>query len=326
MSESAIPLTAHLPNVSRLAYGCMGLGGGWNTQPVSEEDVKQTHAVIDTALECGINLFDHADIYTFSKAEQAFGRVLQSAPHLRSHLYIQSKCGIRFADDQGVKRYDFSAKWIEHAVEQILSRLQCGYLDILLLHRPDPLMELDEVARTLETLHHSGKVAHFGVSNMNAHQIHYLQSALNQPIVVNQLEMSLARKEFVMHGIGAGGNGWQPAELDNGTVLYCQSNHIQLQSWGSLARGTYSQPHQQHSDNAVIRQTAQTVFSLAQKYHTSPEAIVLAFLTRHPARIQPIIGTTHLNRIRACADVMTFNLTREDWYALLQSSSGSEVP
>ena len=326
MATPNLPLQTYLPNVSPLAYGCMGLGGGWDQNPVSSTDVQQAQAVVETALDCGINLFDHADIYTFSKAEQAFGKLLSGAPELREQIYIQSKCGIRFADDIGVKRYDFSAQWIEQAVEQSLQRLNCGYLDILLLHRPDPLMELDEVARTLQKLQHSGKVNQFGVSNMNPHQIRFLQSALDMPIIINQLELSLAKNSFVTNGMGANPELPDAAEFDNASLLYCQAESIQVQAWGALAQGRFNPIGQPHSDQPQIQQTRQLVSALAEKYQVSSEAVVLGFLTRHPAKIQPVVGTTNLARIRACSQVTQLQLSREDWYGLLEASRGEAVP
>jgi len=128
-------LKQYLPNVSELAYGCMGLGGAWDNNPVNKSDVNQVHQVIDTAFDIGINLFDHADIYTFGKAEQAFGQALSQRPELREQVYIQSKCGIRFADEQGPKRYDFSREWICSSLDNILSRLNCEYIVSALKYR-----------------------------------------------------------------------------------------------------------------------------------------------------------------------------------------------
>lgn len=324
--QEALPLSQYLPNVSQLAYGCMGLGGGWNEAPVTMEDIKQTQSVIDTVLETGINLFDHADIYTFGKAEAAFGRVLKDKPSLRDEFYVQSKCGIRLPDESGVKRYDFSKQWIEQSLNNILERLSCDYLDVFMLHRPDPLMELDEVAETLARIHQSGKANFFGVSNMSHHQIQYLQSALDMPIVVNQLEMSLLKNEFVTQSISAAGAPNTMSYYPAGTLEYCGANGIQLQSWGSLAQGQFSRHASLDCENSIIRETTRFVFQLAARYDTSPESIVLAFLTRHSSKIQPVIGTTNLDRIRACGDVSNVQLSREDWYELLQRSLGNEVP
>ncbi len=224
--KKGIPLSSYLRNVGQVAYGCMGLGGGWNDNPVVAADIAQTRNVIDTALESGINLFDHADIYTFSKAEQAFGRALQQAPELRDQMFIQSKCGIRFEAEGNVGRYDFSADWVGQSVEGILNRLNTEKLDVLLLHRPDPLMELDELARTLENLKAQGQVDFFGVSNMNSHQIQYLQSALGQPIVANQIEMSLAKLDWLNDGVMINSQDHHQSDFASGTLEHCQMNNI----------------------------------------------------------------------------------------------------
>lgn len=339
MTEMTLPLAKHLPDVSRLAYGCMGLGGGWNDAAITTDDVTQTERIIDTCLASGINLFDHADIYTFGKAEQVFGKVLSATPSLRENMYIQSKCGIRLADENSPKRYDFSTEWITQSVDGILQRLNCDYVDILLLHRPDPLMNVDEVAQTITAIHQSGKAKFFGVSNMNQHQISYLQNACSLPIIVNQLEMSLEKSEFVTQTILANcpsAHGQQAGQsINTGTLEYCQTNHIQLQSWGSLVQGKYSQAANSQactdvtspeSTNQIQAATTQYVMQLAQEYNASPESIVLAFLTKHPAAIQPVIGTTNLERIKACCQVMDFEITREQWYQLLNLSLGQEVP
>jgi len=320
-----MPLNEYFPNMSTLAYGCMGLGGGWDNNPVTRENINQVHQVVDTALEEGINLFDHADIYTLGKAEKAFGQVLVERPELREKMIIQSKCGIRFADNAGPKRYDFSAQWVTSSVDNILNRLQTEYLDIFILHRPDPLMELDEIAETLMTIKNSGKVRHFGVSNMNQHQISYLQSALDTPIVVNQIEISLAKLDWLEEGIMTGNADGRDINFTAGTLEYCRKKGIQLQSWGSLSQGLFSGRDVSHQPQH-IQQTAGLVRELADKYNVASEAIVLAWLMRHPAKIQPVIGSTHLDRIKACAQAPLVTLSREDWYKLYVSSRGQEMP
>ena len=323
--HSKLPLTHYLANVTPIAYGCMGLGGEWDQNPVTQENIQQVHQVVDTVLEAGINIFDHADIYTFGKAEKAFGQVLLERPDLRDKIYIQSKCGIRFADDGGPKRYDFSREWVTTSVDNILGRLNSEYLDLLLLHRPDPLMELDEIADTLIRIKNSGKALHFGVSNMNQHQIAYLQSALDFPLVANQIEISLAKLDWLDDGILVGNPDGRDINFTAGTLEYCRQNSMQIQSWGSLCQGVFSgrdiagQPD-------FIQETARLVAELAHKYQVSNEAIVLAWLMRHPAKIQPIIGTTHLDRIKASAQAMQVILSREDWYALYATARGQEMP
>ena len=319
------PLAHYLPNVSKLVFGCMGLGGGWNKDPITSTHLKQTHECIDNAIEGGINFFDHADIYTFGKAEQVFGQALSERPELREHIYIQSKCGIKFADEKGPKRYDFSADWIEQSVENSLKRLNTQYLDVLMLHRPDPLMEVDEVARVFSCLKESGKVKHFAVSNMQQHQMNFLQHALDMPIVANQIEASLQKHQFIDEGLYAGNSDGKDINFTPGNIEYCRSFDIQIQSWGSLCQGLYTGGDLSNASQADIN-TSILVNKLAAIYGTSAEAIVLAWLLRHPASIQPIIGTTNAKRIKASSEAINVHLSREHWYALYESAKGCEVP
>lgn len=316
-------LKTHLPDVSRLVLGCMGFGGGWDNSAITAELLQQAASAVDAALEHGINFFDHADIYTLGKAEQTFGHYLKNAAVKRDKLFIQTKCAIRFADDNYPGRYDFSAGYIIASVEQSLTRLQTDYIDVLLLHRPDPLMQPDEVASAFDRLHQQGKVRHFGVSNMGWAQMQLLQDAVQQPLVANQLQMSLADLDWLEEGVLTGMRTGAERHFGYGTVEYCMRQHIQLQSWGSMAQGMFSggtvkQPHQQA--------TAELVRRLAQQYQCSTEAIVLAWLMRHPAGIQPIIGTTKAERIAACAQAATVTLSREDWYSLYVSARGQALP
>lgn len=195
------PLSHWGLNTSRLVLGCMGLGGGWNRDPITNEHLKHAESAVEAALEAGITMFDHADIYTMGKAETVFGQVLKKRPQLRDSIVIQSKCGIRFAEGDVPSRYDFSKSHILNAVDGILQRLGIETLDILLLHRPDPLMEPDEVAEAIHSLKSSGKAKRFGVSNMSAGQIRFLQQASSEPIIVNQLEMSLGHLHWLEQGI-----------------------------------------------------------------------------------------------------------------------------
>jgi predicted oxidoreductase len=322
---NTLPLSRYLADASPLIYGCMGLGGGWNKEAITQEHLKQTHNIIDATLENGINIFDHADIYTLGKAEEVFGQALLERPELREMIYLQSKCAIRFEDESGPKRYDMSGEWIEQSVNNSLSRLKTDYLDLLILHRPDPLMQPEEVAQTLHALKASGKVRHFGVSNMQQHQMSLLQSCLNEPLVVNQIEMSLQQLGWLEEGVLAGNPQGKDVNFSAGTLEYCRLNSVQIQSWGSLAQGLFTGREITH-EAVHIQQTAQLIASLAVEYQVSKEAIVLAWLMRHPANIQPVIGTTNIDRIKACTQASDIELTRAHWYALYVSSRGEELP
>ncbi|MGG4397038.1 aldo/keto reductase [Paenibacillus thiaminolyticus] len=310
---------------SRLVLGCMGLGGGWNDEPITEQHLAAAHAAVEAALKAGINMFDHADIYTRGKAEQVFGQVLKERPELRERIVLQSKCGIRFADNGIPGRYDFSKEHILRSVDGSLQRLGVEYLDILLFHRPDPLMEPEEVAEAMSALKSAGKVRAFGVSNMSAGQIRLLQAYSKEPFIVNQLEMSLAKIGWLDQGVHVNQNAAKEDTFPEGTLEYCRLENIQIQAWGPLAQGVFS--GRDLSDQpASIRETAGLVQAMANEKGTTPEAIILAWLMRHPAGIQPVIGTANPERIQACGEAVNITLTREEWYTLYVSSRGRALP
>ncbi len=322
----SFPLKRRSIPASQLVLGCMGLGGGWNRDPITAEHVHQAHEAVDAALSIGINMFDHADIYRMGKAEQVFGQVLKERKDLREHILIQSKCGIRFADDTGVPgRYDFSEKHILHSVDGSLERLGVEYLDFLLLHRPDPLMEPEEVAGALQKLKAAGKVRFFGVSNMSAGQIRLLQAYCDEPLIVNQLEMSLVKIGWLETGVHVNQEAGRDNVMPEGTIEHCQLENIQLQAWGPLANGLLS-GRSVTDQRESIRKTAALVKTMAEQKETTPEGIVLAWLMTHPAGIQPVIGTANHERIRACGEASKLTLTREEWYTLYVTARGKPLP
>jgi predicted oxidoreductase len=321
-----IPLQKRRINASRLVLGCMGLGGEWDSSPVTSEHIKQAHAAVEAALSAGINMFDHADIYTRGKAEKVFGQVLKERPELRDQIIIQSKCGIRLDDGPGLPgRFDFSKEHILSSVDGILSRLGVESIEILLLHRPDPLMEPEEVAGALRELKESGKVKGFGVSNMSSGQIRFLQSAIESPIMVNQLELSLLKLDWLDAVVHVNQERGNHVSFPEGTLEFCQMENIQIQAWSPLARGLFT-GKEVGNESEAVRQTAVLVQTLAEQKDTSPEAIVLAFLLRHPAGIQPVIGTVNPQRIAACGQAEQVKLTREEWYTLYITSRGFKMP
>jgi len=311
--------------VSRLAYGCMNIGGRWDHDALDDQDRKTAETAIHTALECGFNLFDHADIYTFGKSEEVFGDILRKNKGLRDRMVLQSKCGIRFADPNqlyAIKRFDFSRQHILFSVDEILRRLQTTHLDILLLHRPDALVEPEEVARAFDALFAGGKVRYFGVSNHTPLQMDLLRKYVRQPIMFNQIELSLLRHELLNESIVS--NCAQPSGVPYwGTVEYCRLHDIMIQAWSPLAHGRLlgikDQNHPQYKVSALISK-------LAGEKQVSEEAIMLAWLLRHPAGIQPIIGTTKPERIRNSAQADQVKLTREEWYSLFVAARGGDLP
>ncbi|XHS79945.1 aldo/keto reductase family oxidoreductase [Burkholderiaceae bacterium UC74_6] len=327
MNLSQHPLQQHLPASSRLVYGCMGLGGGWNAEPTSEADLARAHAAVESALEIGITVFDHADIYTLGKAESAFGTLMKRQPSLRDRVLLQSKCGIRFSDAAGPKRYELSAEYIQRSVEGILQRLGTERLDLLLLHRPDALMQPEEIAEAFARLRTAGKVGHFGVSNMHAGQMAWLSSALGDiPLAANQLQLSLAHLDAFEAGTCF--NDPQAAARPGalawaGTLEHAQRHGVQLQAWGSLAQGRFSGAHPRDAGDATVHALLQR---LSAQHGISTEGLVLAWLMRHPARIQPVIGSADPARIRACGDALRFEMSRGDWYAIYEAARGRELP
>ncbi|MGW0882613.1 aldo/keto reductase [Streptomyces sp. NPDC002671] len=304
----------------KLVYGCMGLGGGWDSRPYTAEDIQHAETTIEAALAAGITAFDHADIYRYGKSEAVFGEVLARTPGLRERIVLQTKCGIRLPDGDRPGHYDLRGASILRRVEESLVRLRTEALDVLLLHRPDPLADPEEIAEALASLRSQGLVRQFGVSNMNGPQIAFLQSHLDVPLVVDQLEMSLARRDWVEAGVlfntpAATQNGFAP-----GTLEFCAAEGIRPQAWGPLAQGRLTT----HADTPVN----QLVTDLAGRKETTPETILLWWLQRHPAGIAPVVGTTHPGRISACADAVLRepDLTHEEWYALWVAARGVPLP
>lgn len=321
MRKISIPGTDLQSSV--ISYGCMNIGGNWNTSVITTENRSTAYNAINAALDEGINLFDHADIYVRGKSEIVFGELLHQDPGLRQRMILQSKCGIRFGGDpepHSPGRYDFSYDHIVRSVEGILERLNTDYLDILLLHRPDSLVEPEEVARAFDHLHSSGKVRWFGVSNHTWAQIDLLKSVVNQPLVINQVEISLLHRSLIEEGMVFNQNTTGIAG-SSFTLDYCRRHKILLQAWSPVSGGKLF-VHGRGAPDALIH----LIQSLAHQYRTSTEAIALAWLLRHPAGIQPIIGTVNPDRIRASAMAASVTLSHEDWYRLLIAARGESMP
>ena len=307
----------------------MNIGESWDQSPVTAEGEKIAHEAIATALECGINFFDHADIYCMGKSEEVFGRILKADPKLRDKIILQSKVGIRFPNDANSSgspaRYDFTGTHIIASTERILRRLQVEHIDILLLHRPDPLVEPAEVARAFDLLHASGKVRHFGVSNHTPGQMELLRKYLRQPLVINQLEFSLSQPSLVTEGFSANQPGTgATASLAAGILDYCRLNEVLVQAWSPVGKGKILR--EIGSDNPEKSLIATLTARLAESKSTTPEAILLAWILMHPAGIQPVYGSIRSKRIRAAAKAGKITLTREEWYSLLAAQRGEHVP
>ncbi|WP_088817619.1 aldo/keto reductase [Kytococcus aerolatus] len=321
-----------------LLVGCMGLGGGWDAEPVTDEQVEQAGAVVEAALAAGLTWFDHADIYTRGKAEEAFGRALAERPGLRERIGLQSKCGILLPGEGGVMcsgethgRYDSSPEHVRRSLEGSLARLRTDHLDVLLVHRPDPLTHPGELGRTLDALVAEGLVRQVGVSNHSPAQVDRLQAGMSEPLVVNQLETSLAARGWVESGVLVNTDEGARVGFPHGALEQALAGGPRVQGWGALAQGRYSGRASSATDPleaAREEQTARRVAALAAEHGTTPESIVLAWLQRHPARVAPVVGTTSPQRIAACADAAAgrVHLSRAEWYELWVTARGGPLP
>jgi predicted oxidoreductase len=321
-----MPLQKRGIHTSRLALGSMSFGGSWEAGPYTRESFLQAEKAIDAALSIGISFFDHADIYTRGKAESIFGELLKARPQLREQIVIQSKCGIELGDGTLPTRFNFSKAHILASVDESLSRLGIEYLDILLLHRPDPLVEPEEVAEAIGAIKAAGKVRYVGVSNMSVGQIEFLQQAIPDQLMVNQLEMSLLRHDFIDQTIQVNQKAGTKTHFSEGLMEYMQMKDIQIQAWGPLAQGKLS-GRSVDNEPEHVRRTAELVKKLAEEKETTQEAIVLGWLMRHPAMIQPVIGMTNAQRIIACKDAERQSqlMTRDEWYTLYTSAKNDEA-
>lgn len=308
-----------------LIYGCMGLGGGWNNNSLSSDDFKQAENAIEAALEAGITYFDHADIYTIGKAELIFGQLLKAKPSLRDKIILQSKAGIRYHEGlMNSSIYDLSKKYLLQQVDNILKRLQTDYLDVFMLHRPDPLMNPEEIADTFRDLKKAGKVKRFGVSNMSLHQIDFIQKHCDDPLVANQIELSLGHSLLIDSGILANRVNTLDFNGVEGLLEYTQSNNLAIQAYSPLMGGRLS--GNDHLASKEDKKTIDFVNQLAEKYNTTASSILLAWVMKIPSNIQPIIGTTNPQRIAECKDAVTIELSRLDWYNLWISARGEKIP
>ena len=303
----------------------MGYGGKWNDAPLQPNAVKDARAAVDASLEAGINLFDHADIYCLGKSETAFGQVLADNPDMRDSMVLQTKCGIRLPDTATGEpgHYDISRAHIVAAVEGSLKRLRVAHVDILLLHRPDPLVEPLEVAAAFDELQAAGKVLAFGVSNHTAAQISLLRKYLKQPVAVNQIEFSLLHTDAIDGGIRTAERTPNPIGTA-GIIEYCREHDILIQAWGPLAGGRLASTPP--PDNKHLCKLHELLTEVAEAHDTQPEIIALSWILRHPAGIQPIIGSRHARRLRQQAQCLEVEITREEWYKLFVAGSGEFIP
>ena len=273
-------------------------------------------ALIKAAWDAGIDFFDHADIYGAGKCEEVFARSVSRLGLKRDRMILQSKCGIR----KGF--FDFSREHIVTSVDAILKRLATEYLDILLLHRPDALVEPDEVASAFDELQESGKVRHFGVSNQNPAQIELLQASLRQTLVANQLQFSMTNTGMIDHGLNVNMQIDRSIDRDNAVLDYCRLRKITIQAWSPFQHGFFAGPF---LDNPKFPELNEAIDSLAKKYRVSNVTVAIAWILRHPAKMQAVIGTTKVNRVKESARAAEITLTRPEWYELYRAA-GNALP
>lgn len=293
---------------SNLIMGCMRINS------LSE---KELNILFHTALEEGINFFDHADIYGGGECERHFAKAVGMNATLRERLILQSKCGIR----KGF--FDFSKEHIISSVDEILKRLQTDYLDFLLLHRPDSLMEPEEVAEAFQCLLSQGKVRQFGVSNFNPMQIELLQKYCPEPLVFNQLQFSLAHTPMIDSGLTVNMHTPQSVNYEGSVLEYCRLKGITIQAWSPLQKGFFEGPFL--GDRSQYAKLNEVIKRIALRYGVTDTAVAVGWITRHPANIQVILGTTNVTRLKDACKGSELPLTREEWYELYQAA-GNILP
>ncbi|NLM85074.1 MAG: aldo/keto reductase family oxidoreductase [Clostridiales bacterium] len=298
-------------NASDIVLGCMRIAG----MPVNE-----VAGLIAAAQDSGVNFYDHADIYGGGKSEEVFGKALKTLPIMREDIYLQSKCGIKTTD--GPTYFDFSIEHILTSVDKILKRLDTDYLDVLLLHRPDALVEPEEVAEAFDRLEKAGKVRHFGVSNHNPGQMELLQKTVRQKLLFNQLQFSLMFTGMVDAGLNVNMKNDHSVVHDNGILDYCRLKEVTVQAWSPYQYGFFEGVF---VGNKKFPEVNKALEEMADKYGVSPSAIASAFLLRHPVSMQVVLGTTNKDRVKDIAKASDITLSRKDWYALYRSA-GNDLP
>ncbi len=290
-----------------VAVGCMRMAG---------KSVSEARALIDSALEEGANFFDHADIYGRGRSEEIFAEAVGMTPRVREGLILQSKCAIH----DGM--YDFSKEHILSSVDGSLKRLKTEYLDVLLLHRPDILMEPDEVAEAFVRLKDEGKVRCFGVSNHNPMQMQLLQKSLPMPIVADQLQFSITNSTMITAGVNVNMLNDAAVDRDGGVLDFCRLNDITIQPWSPFWHGAREGVY---VDNPLFPELNAKLSEVAEKYGITPTGVVIAWMLRHPAHMQPVAGSMNPQRMKEILAGAKVRITREEWYGIYKSA-GFRLP
>ena len=286
---------------------------------IKDKSVKEVEELVETALSVGINAFDLADIYGLGRCEELLGLVLKNRPDLREEMWIQSKCGIRIEE---FTYFDFSKDYIIKSVDGILQRLKIDHLDSLLLHRPDALMESDQVAEAFDLLYKQGKVRDFGVSNQNPMMMELLKKDVKQPLAVNQLQLSAAFTPGFESGFHVNMEDSQAAMRDGSIFEYCKLHDVVIQAWSVLQFGYFKG---NFVGNEKFQALNQVLDRLAIKYGVTSSTIAISWILRYPAKMQAVVGTTNPKHLREVSQAANFSLTRKEWYEIYLAA-GNNLP
>ena len=286
---------------------------------IKDKSVKEVEELVETALSVGINAFDLADIYGRGRCEELLGLVLKNRPDLREKMWIQSKCGIRIEE---FTYFDFSKDYIIKSVDGILQRLKIDHLDSLLLHRPDALMESDQVAEAFDLLYKQGKVRDFGVSNQNPMMMELLKKDVKQPLAVNQLQLSAAFTPGFESGFHVNMEDSQAAMRDGSIFEYCKLHDVVIQAWSVLQFGYFKG---NFVGNEKFQALNQVLDRLAIKYGVTSSTIAISWILRYPAKMQAVVGTTNPKHLREASQATNFSLTRKEWYEIYLAA-GNNLP
>ena len=286
---------------------------------IKDKSVKEVEELVETALSVGINAFDLADIYGRGRCEELLGLVLKNRPDLREKMWIQSKCGIRIEE---FTYFDFSKEYILQSVDGILQRLKIDHLDSLLLHRPDALMESDQVAEAFDLLYKQGKVRDFGVSNQNPMMMELLKKDVKQPLAVNQLQLSAAFTPGFESGFHVNMEDSQAAMRDGSIFEYCKLHDVVIQAWSVLQFGYF---RGNFVGNEKFQALNQVLERLAIKYGVTSSTIAISWILRYPAKMQAVVGTTNPKHLREVSQAANFSLTRKEWYEIYLAA-GNNLP
>lgn len=286
---------------------------------IKDKSVKEVEELVETALSVGINAFDLADIYGIGRCEELLGLVLKNRPDLREKMWIQSKCGIRIEE---FTYFDFSKDYIIKSVDGILQRLKIDHLDSLLLHRPDALMESDQVAEAFDLLYKQGKVRNFGVSNQNPMMMELLKKDVKQPLAVNQLQLSAAFTPGFESGFHVNMEDSQAAMRDGSIFEYCKLHDVVIQAWSVLQFGYFKG---NFVGNEKFQALNQVLERLAIKYGVTSSTIAVSWILRYPAKMQAVVGTTNPKHLIEASQATNFSLTRKEWYEIYLAA-GNNLP